>query len=93
MAQIVEPETFTLTLTKPITITRTAPGSLPVEETITSVTIREPDTGDLAVTDKVEGDVSKGILLVSHLSDLPVVAIRKLRPSDFNKLAEKASDF
>ncbi|WP_165184711.1 phage tail assembly protein [Caulobacter soli] len=85
---------FFLKLAKPIDVTFVdrARGTTRVETTPV-VFMREPDAGDLLVTDKHDGDVAKGIAIVAHLIGLPEKAVRKMTPADFQELAAKAGNF
>lgn len=60
------------------------------ETTITQLDINDdPDCGDLAATDAVEGEFHKTIALIAALAGIPYTTAKKLKPVDFNALNEK----
>lgn len=59
------------------------------EETITQLDINgDPDCGDLAATDAVEGEFHKTIALIAALAGIPYTTAKKLKPVDFTSLNE-----
>ncbi|MBS1164137.1 MAG: hypothetical protein H6R00_162 [Proteobacteria bacterium] len=59
------------------------------EELITQLEINDdPDCGDLAATDAVEGDFHKTIALIAALAGIPYTTAKKIKPVDFNALNE-----
>lgn len=76
---------FPYPLKRPIKI-----GEGETETTITELNINDdPDCGDLAATDAVEGDFHKTIALIAALTGIPYTTAKKLKPVDFNALNEK----
>lgn len=59
------------------------------EKTISQLEINsDPDCGDLAATDAVEGDMHKTIALIAALAGIPYTTAKKLKPVDFTALNE-----
>ena len=68
----------TYTLSKPLKVG---------EQTYTSFTFREPTAGDLAVADRVEGDINKSLAIFAAMAEVPLAAIKAVPLREFNRMS------
>lgn len=64
--------------------------SKPVEHagvTYSEITFDEPTVGDLAAADLVKGDTHKMLAILSSMSGVPLLALKKIKAKEFAKLS------
>lgn len=66
------------TLSKPLTVNG---------QTYASFTFREPTAGDLAMSDRVEGDINKTLAMMASIADVPIQVMKAVPLRDFNRLS------
>jgi len=77
-------ETVTVNLKKPIT-----QGEGEKAITLTALTFREATTGDVCLTDSVQGDFNKTLAILSGMAGVDLPTMRKLGMADFNAIIAK----
>lgn len=76
--------TINYTLKRPI---RLKPDDASDTSIITELAINDdPDCGDIAVIDGVEGDIHKTIAIIAALAGIPYTTAKRLKPADFQAL-------
>lgn len=63
----------------------------PVEhsgKTYTTLTFREPKTGDLVTLDNFKGETGKMVALIAAIADVPIQVIKETSLSDFTAISE-----
>ena len=86
-------EEIKYTLLRPVVTTFTAAGGTPREETLTEVTLTEPQARDLVAMDAAAGDIARSIVMVAACSGLMRVQVEKMGTRDFMALSALAAGF
>lgn len=77
-----EDGTYTVTLTKPVTI-----GNGPNQKVISELTSHAPTVADMKASDKAEGEVAKGVMVISSLFNVNPHAVERMHPYDYFALS------
>lgn len=56
------------------------------ENTITKLTFREPDIGDMLVSDKFKGDMEKMVAVLASISDMKLAVFKKIKTRDMARI-------
>ena len=56
------------------------------ENNITKLTFREPDIGDMLVSDKFKGDMEKMVAVLASISDMKLAVFKKIKTRDMAKI-------
>lgn len=56
------------------------------ENKISELTFREPDIGDMLVSDKFKGDMEKMVAVLASISDMKLAVFKKIKTRDMAKI-------
>lgn len=59
--------------------------------TYKELTFREAETGDVMLADRFEGQVSKSIVILAAMADIPLQAFQKIKMKDLNIILEETA--
>lgn len=75
--------------------TVTVPLSSPIthgDKTLSELTFREAETGDVMLAEKFEGYNSKSIVMLSSMADIPLPIFKKIKLRDLNTILEQTAE-